>query len=157
MDLSELKTRVMRAVDTLYARDSDLFERDASEWSIAHRLAVYLEYELPGWNVDCEYNRQGPGIAPKKGWNQESNECDKNVRPDISVHHRGRFERDHNLLVIELKKKAADSDLKKACEYTNLPTPERPYQYQFGLTLSVIDGPKMQWSENGKKNEDVQN
>src|SRR3989338_5018037 len=131
MGLPELKTRVMRAIDILYTRDSDLFSRDASEWAIAHRLAVYLEQELPGWNVDCEYNRQGPGTNPK------TNEDESKIRPDIVLHHRGQTELQHNLLVIELKKAESASDLGKACEYTKAPEGGRTYQYQYGLALSV--------------------
>lgn len=41
----------------LLAEDAYLFEADANERSISHRLALYLEEEFPGWNVDCEYNR----------------------------------------------------------------------------------------------------
>jgi len=40
-----------RAVDMLYAHDAMLFKVKASEWAIAHRLAVYLESGIPGWNV----------------------------------------------------------------------------------------------------------
>lgn len=43
MELPELKTCVMRAIAILYARDSDLFSRDASDWAIAYRLAVYWD------------------------------------------------------------------------------------------------------------------
>jgi hypothetical protein len=143
MNQSELKNHVMQAINTLYARDSDLFSRDASEWAIAHRLAVYLEYELPGWNVDCEYNRQGPGRDPKVRQNEEK------VRPDIVLHHRGRVEPEHNLLVIELKKLEASPDLEKAREYTMVPAGSRKFQYQYGLALSVIGELKLNWFTGG--------
>jgi hypothetical protein len=58
MNFSDLEICVLRAIDLLYSRDSDLFSRDASEWALADRLAVYLEQEISGWNVDCEYNRR---------------------------------------------------------------------------------------------------
>jgi hypothetical protein len=29
------------------------------ERSTAHRLAVHLDHQFPGWNVDCEYDRDG--------------------------------------------------------------------------------------------------
>ncbi len=145
MDHSQLETHVIRAINTLYTRDSDLFSHDASEWAIAHRLAVYLENELPEWNVDCEYNRQGPGRAPKMRENEEK------VRPDIVLHHRGRLELDHNLLVIELKKVETDSDLGKAREYTAAPAGRRTFQYQYGLALSIIGGPKLHWFTGGQE------
>ena len=143
MNHSELKAHVMQAINKLYAQDSDLFTRDASEWSIAHRLAVYLEQKIPGWHVDCEYNRQGPNKEPKTKCNEDK------VRPDISLHHRGRLEDHHNLLVVEVKKRESDSDLGKACEYTKPPEGARKFQYQFGLALSVVKGPKLHWFSAG--------
>ena len=145
MDHLVLKEHVMQAINMLFARDSDLFSRDASEWAIAHRLAVYLECELPGWNVDCEYNRQGPDRVPKVRQNLDK------VRPDIVLHHRGRVELDHNLLVVELKKVETDSDLGKAREYTTEPRGSRPFQYQYGLVLSVVSGLKLHWFREGNE------
>lgn len=143
MDHLELETHVIKAINMLYARDSELFSRDASEWAIAHRLAVYLEHELPGWHVDCEYNRQGLGKEPKVRQNEEK------VRPDIVLHHRGRVELDHNLLVIELKKIETDSDLGKAREYTMAPSGSRTFQYQYGLAMSLVGGLKLHWFKAG--------
>jgi len=145
MKHSELEAHVMRAIDALYARDSELFTLDASEWSIAHRLAVYLEQEISGWNVDCEYNRQGPGRDPKAMPNEDK------VRPDIILHHRGYVEDRHNLLVVEVKKRESDSDLGKACEYTKPPEGARKFQYQFGIALSVVEGPKLHWFTAGEE------
>ena len=139
MDLLELKTSVMRAIDVLYARDSDLLSSDASEWALAHRLAIYLEKELPRWNVDCEYNRQGAVTYPK------TNEGESKIRPDIVLHHRGQTELQHNLLVVELKKVESAADLGKACEYTKAPEGARRFQYQYGLALSVSGGLKLHW------------
>ena len=148
MEHSELHTRVSWAIDMLYARDSALFRRDpskwSSEWSIAHRLAVYLEHQLPEWNVDCEYNRQGQDSHGKKSANS------KNIRPDIIVHHRGCLERAHNLLVIEVKKDRTDTDLERAREFTAPRKGERSFQYQHGLALSVVDGPILDWFMDGK-------
>lgn len=145
IDLPELKTRVMRAIDMLYARDSDLFSRDAAEWTIAHRLAVYLEQELPGWNVDCEYNRQGPGTNPK------TNENEGKTRPDIVIHRRGQTELQHNLLVVELKKVESATDLGKVREYTRASAGTRTFQYQYGLTVSVSGGLKLHWFTSGEE------
>ena len=145
MNHEEIKSLVFRALDKLYERDPKLFPLDASEWAIAHRLAVYLEHELPhGWNVDCEYNRQGSeGEAKAMGSGGK-------VRPDIVIHHRTFLEPEHNLLVIELKKYEDDADLMKACEYTKQPNGDRTFQYQYGLSLSVIDGPKLHWFMGGE-------
>ncbi len=144
MNYTELKSIVNRALDKLKDRDSQLFHLDASEWAIAHRLAVYLEKELPqNWNVDCEYNRQGSEKEVKAMGDGGK------IRPDIVIHHRTLLEPENNLLVIELKKREADADLMKACEYTKRPTGDRKFQHQYGLSLSVLDGPKLHWFKEG--------
>ena len=140
MTLDELQRLVGRAIENLFIRDSSLFTHDASEWALAHRLAVYLEHEIPGWNVDCEYNRQGAGQDPK------SNADGDRVRPDICVHHRGSCDLFNNLLVIELKKLPATADLNKAREYTRRPRGRRKFQYQYGLAI-VLDPVRLTWYE----------
>lgn len=145
MNRMELEKKVMFAIDMLYAHDSALIEQNTSEWSIAHRLAVYLEQVLPGWNVDCEYNRQGQEQDLKKM--SDGNK----VRPDIIIHHRGFVESAHNLLVLEIKKHETESDSEKACEYTKPPQDTRIFQYQFGLALSLFPGPTLSWFTNGNR------
>jgi hypothetical protein len=143
MNLRDLKNIVRQALDALVARDAILLTNNGSEWSIAHRLGVYLEHALPGWNIDCEYNRQGEGDDPK---------CNPNgtrVRPDIVIHHRGRLEREHNLLAIELKKSGSAPDLEKAREYTAPPSGARPFQYRYGLSVALADVFALEWFENG--------
>jgi hypothetical protein len=143
MEYMKLKEYILHALDTLYARDAFLLEQDVGEWSIAHRLAVYLEQQLPGWNVDCEYNRQGSEQSTKKLTAGGA------VRPDIIIHHRGRVKREHNLLAIEIKKGDVKSDKDKACEYTAAPQGNRNFQYQYGLVVSVVPMPQSKWFENG--------
>ena len=145
MNYKELEGHVLRAIDALYAFDSELISQDTAEWSLAHRLAVYLEREVTGWNVDCEYNRQGEGTDSKRDTHG------KLVRPDIVLHHRGHSQRCHNLLAIEIKKHDAGSDRDKACEYTKAPAGARKYQYQFGLALDFNEGPELNWYSEGNK------
>jgi hypothetical protein len=145
MNHTELEEKVMFAIDMLYTHDSALLERNASEWSIAHRLAVYLEQVVDGWNVDCEYNRQGQERDLKKMSN------DGKVRPDIIIHHRGFIEAPHNLLVLEIKKLETDSDSEKVCEYTKPPQDSRRFQYQYGLALSLVPSPRLNWFSNGER------
>ena len=132
-----------RAVQCVYAHDAALFEVEASEWAIAHRLAVYLERMLPEWNVDCEYNRQGLGRIPK------TNEYEENIRPDITIHRRGKTAIKHNLQVIELKKRDDEADWEKVSEMTIPPAGKRMFQYQYGLALSFFPQMEMHWYENG--------
>jgi hypothetical protein len=146
MNISELKTHMQRAIDKIYARDLNLFGVEACEWALAHRLAVYLEHELPEWNVDCEYNRQGDTPAPKM--NEAAKGQTGRVRSDIIIHHRTQVSLQHNLLVVELKMKAEADDAKVA-ESTTPPDDKRPYQYQYGLALSFLPELKPRWYANG--------
>jgi hypothetical protein len=141
----KLEPLVGKAVNMLFARDAALLENDNSEWAVAHRLAVYLERLLPDWNIDCEFTRQGQGTESKTLANRSR------VRPDIIVHHRGRVEREHNLLAVELKKTNSTSDQPKVQEYTLPPSGNRRFQYQHGLTLSLRPCVEMTWFENGRR------
>ena len=58
MAIVEVLARVRRAAARLENDDRLLFELDANERTLTHRLALYLDSEFAGWNVDCEYNRR---------------------------------------------------------------------------------------------------
>lgn len=93
-----IKSALRKAVEQLVAEDADLLEVSASERSICHRLAVHLskQPEFQGWNVDCEFNRDGrvpKALGVGKGR--------RRVFPDIIVHRRGA--NGPNLLVLEMK------------------------------------------------------
>lgn len=128
----------------LYSRDATLLNTDASEWAVTHRLAVYVEAEFPGWNIDCEYNRQGVSEDIKRRADGSG------VRPDIIVHHRGFVELEHNLLAIEIKKGVGGKDCEKVKEYTAAPIGTRKFQYQFGLALTLEGDGGFHWFENGQ-------
>lgn len=148
MDRNKLALIVQEAINMVFARDAMLMTQENSEWSIAHRLAVYLEQMLPGWNIDCEYNRQDHETDHVK----KSAEG-KIVRPDIIVHHRSRTQLDHNLLAIELKKKnVSQDDLKKLTDYTSPPVGKRKFQYQYGLAIDLSSNPlSLTWFEHGQQ------
>jgi hypothetical protein len=143
MDRDKLHVIVRDAMDALFARDAGLLANDNSEWAVAHRLAVYLEQSLPGWNIDCEFNRQGVQEDPK------TREVGSLIRPDIVIHHRGHLEKEHNLLAIEMKKKDSSKDHEKIAECSSPPAGSRKFQYQYGLAIS-LDPLKITWFENGK-------
>ena len=48
-DWSVVEARIAAALEQVLAYDSVLLEDSTGERSIAHRLAVYLEREFPGW------------------------------------------------------------------------------------------------------------
>jgi hypothetical protein len=147
MDKNKLALIVQEAINMVFDRDAILMTQENSEWAIAHRLAVYLEQMLPGWNIDCEYNRQGQDTDIKTKTNG------KKVRPDIIVHHRGLLTPEHNLLVAEIKKtNSSNADHVKLKEYTFTPNNKRRFQYQYGLAI-VFNGDKVSltWFENGQQ------
>jgi len=139
MTFDEMAHKVDMAIDMFFESDSDLFEVEASEWAIAHRIAVYLENHFEGWNVDCEYNKVGLDGTTKH--NAEG----AYKRPDIVVHHRGMVERDHNILVIEVKIKNTSEDYDKLRDFTAPPRQDRMFQYQYGLALSFRPHLKKKW------------
>ena len=145
MTRTELEPLIQQALDTVLARDSFLFQVESSEWSVAHRLAVYLEQLFPGWDIDCEYNRQGDAIDIKRFARE------RKVRPDIIIHHRGKLELKHNLLVIEVKKDDSQPDYTKVSEYTAGLRGERRFQYMFGIALDLSATNPMTWFANGER------
>lgn len=101
---SDLLGTLERALDRLQARDATLLEPDANERSLACRLALYLQAELPHWDVDCEYNcwaatgqHKGHTIVATTSQTTVA----RTIYPDILIHHRN--SREH-LAVIELGK-----------------------------------------------------
>ncbi len=51
--------KVVAALQEFYARETYLLEKDLGERTLTHRLAVHLERQFPGWEVDCDYDRLG--------------------------------------------------------------------------------------------------
>jgi hypothetical protein len=139
MNLEELSNKVDMALDMFFAKDSKLFDTKASEWAIAHRIAVYLEKYFEGWNIDCEYNKVGLHGTTK-------HDADGAYRrPDIIIHHRAMTEKEHNLLVIEVKIKNTDADYGKLRDFTSPTNQHRPFQYQYGLALSFAPHLEKKW------------
>jgi hypothetical protein len=132
----EVVRRVHAAYDALIKHDRALLEVDANERSITHKLAEHLQTEFPGWNVDCEYNRNG--VIPKRllGTVETvlTGDTDgKTVFPDIIVHHRKSKD---NLVVIEAKKSSTvgtSADKAKLEAYVS----EYGYQLAFIVVFTV--------------------
>ena len=95
--------KVVTALQEFYAREAFLFEKDLGERTLTHRLAVYLEKQFSGWEVDCDYNRLGERRLrmPHGSIISTDDELGKSVYPDIVVHQR---EIPNNLLAIEVRK-----------------------------------------------------
>lgn len=133
---NDTRSGIISALFELYKRDNALLSINANERSITHRFAIYIEKEFPGWDVDCEYNRDGEKTkkVEVKTSDGAGDKKTSAVLPDIIVHERGREGR--NLLVIEAKKNISsnkkterETDKQKICAYIE------DYNYQTGLFI----------------------
>ena len=95
--------RVVDALKEFYARENYLLEKDFGERALTHRLAVHVERQFSGWEVDCDYNRLGERTLrlPKGTIISTDDEIGKSVYPDIVVHQR---EIPNNFIAIEVRK-----------------------------------------------------
>jgi hypothetical protein len=130
---------LLRAVQQFLSRDSYLLEVDANERSITSLIARYLATELPDYDVDCEYNRDG--IDPKKigYFNLHPNEEDTDARtvfPDIIVHHRGK--KRGNYLVVEMKK--STNSVSRDVDFAKLTGYKRELSYQHAAFVELSAG-----------------
>src|SRR6202171_3632907 len=82
--------RVVGALKEIYARETFLFEKDLGERTLTHRLAVHVEKQFSGWQVDCDYNRLGERTLrlPHGTIVSTDDHLGKSVYPDIVVHQR---------------------------------------------------------------------
>lgn len=170
MNLNETKLAFRQALGFMLVRDRSLLERNLSERSIAHRLAVYLNETFPLFNIDCEYNGDvdslvlrkileiPPEIMEELAVRSINDNNTYNVYPDIVVHERETNERNH--LVIEVKKtnsyqKLREYDLIKLKEFTS------QYKYNLGIYLELGTGRatgafEILYFQNGQQKEDGQ-
>ncbi len=95
--------RVVTALQEFYGREAYLFEKDLGERALTHRLAVHVERQFPGWEVDCDYDRLGERTLrlPHGTIVSTDDHFGKSVYPDIVVHQR---EIPNNLLAVEVRK-----------------------------------------------------
>src|ERR1700709_2368305 len=94
--------KVLAALAEFYAQETFLLEKDLGERTLTHRLAVHLEKQFSGWQVDCDYNRLGePTLRLPHGTIVSTDDhLGKSVYPDIVVHQR---EIPNNLLAVEVR------------------------------------------------------
>jgi len=95
--------KVVAALREFYAHETFLFVKDLGERTLTHRLAVYLEKQFAGWQVDCDYDRLGERTLrlPHGTIVSTDDHLGKSVFPDIVVHQR---EIPNNLLAVEVRK-----------------------------------------------------
>lgn len=133
---------IVQALDALLEHDEHLFRVDANERSLTHRFGMYLQVALPNWDVDCEYNRNGPD--PKRIVLGErlvdiADTDGKTAYPDVIAHVR---DTDRNYLVLEFKKtssRAGDhDDFAKLAAYKHDPR----LRYAFAIFIELQVGEK---------------
>lgn len=138
MEKKLIEEALESALNKLLKADHDLLSMDANERSITHRLAIYLEEHFPGWNVDCEYNRDGYDSKTLEISSEYINSDDlyaTTVFPDIIIHHRGTKQ---NLLAIELKKKESGNYKdRKEYDIKKLNAFKKQLGYQFTVFIAI--------------------
>src|ERR1700684_2999389 len=129
--------KVVNALRDFYARESQMFEKDLGERTFAHRLAVHVEKQFGGWDVDCDYNRLGERTLrlPRGTIISTDDGNGKSVFSDIVVHHRAIPE---NLLAIEVRKatnhQPPEHDQHKLRGLTD---PHLWFAYQIGVLVTL--------------------
>ncbi len=151
--------KVVTALGEFYARETFLFEHDLGERTLTHRLAVQLEKQFPGWQVDCNYDRLGARTLrlPHGTIVSTDDHLGKSIYPDIVVHQR---EIPNNLLAVEVRKASNhqpdEHDRQKLCALTD---PHLWFAYWIGVYLvlgksgaasdiyvgGVLDRPLSRW------------
>ena len=95
--------KVVNAIRKFYQHETFLLDKDLGERTLTHRLAVHLERQFDGWEVDCDYNRLGERLLklPHGSIVSTDDGLGKSIFPDIVVHRRSIPE---NLLAVEVRK-----------------------------------------------------
>jgi hypothetical protein len=129
--------KVVTALQEFYARETFLLDRDVGERALTHRLAVHIEREFPGWEVDCDYDRLGDRTLrlPHGTIVSTDDHLGKSVYPDIVVHQR---EVPNNLVALEVRKSGnhqpLDHDRHKLRALTD---PHLWFAYWIGVFVTV--------------------
>ena len=127
--------KVIAALTEFFTRETFLLDKDCGERALTHRLAVHLERQFSGWDVDCEYDRLGERTLrlPRGTIVSTDDHLAKSVFPDIVVHQR---EIPNNLVAIELRKDSnhqpVEHDRHKLVALTD---PHIWFAYWIGLLL----------------------
>jgi hypothetical protein len=151
--------KLVTALSKFYACEAFLFARDLGERTLTHRLAVHIERQFRGWDIDCDYDRLGERTLrlPHGTIVSTDDHLAKSIYPDIVVHQR---EIPNNLLAIEVRKASnhqpPEHDQHKLRALTD---PHLWFAYWIGVYLvlgkssvvsdiyvgGVIDGPISHW------------
>src|SRR6201985_3509200 len=94
--------KIVAALKEFYARETFLFEHDLGEPTLTHRLALQLERQFSGFDIDCNYDRLGERTLrlPHGSIISTDDHLGKSIYPDVVVHQR---EIPNNLLTVEIR------------------------------------------------------
>jgi hypothetical protein len=138
--------KVIAGLREFYARETFLLEKDFGELALTHRLAVCLERQFAGWQVDCDYDRLGERTMklPRGSIISTDDHFAKSIYPDVVVHHR---EMPNNLLAIEVRKASNHQPLEHdRHKLRALTDPHIWFAYWIGVLL-VLAGKNVTSSE----------
>jgi hypothetical protein len=132
-----VKSKIQKAIEMFIINDEHLISVDASERAITHKLGCYLGEVFRGYDVDCEYNRNG--LEQKRLDELRSDVSDTTVYPDIIAHRR--VNNDDNLFIIEARKSRASQDkIKYDRKKLKLYKKELRYEFVFELIIDLENG-----------------
>ena len=129
--------KVVTALREFFAHEIYLLENDLGERTLTHRLAVYIEKQFSGWQVDCNYDRLGERTLrlPHGTIVSTDDHLGKSIYPDIVVHQR---EIPNNLLAVEVRKASnhqpVEHDQHKLQALTD---PHVWFAYRIGVLLTL--------------------
>lgn len=129
--------KVVAALGEFYAREAFLLEHDLGERALTHRLAVRVEKQFQGWEVDCDFDRLGERTLrlPHGTIISTDDHLAKSVYPDIVVHQR---EIPNNLLAIEVRKASNHQPLEhEQLKLRALTDPHIWFAYRIGVLLTL--------------------
>ena len=129
--------KVVTALSEFYAHETFLLEKDAGERALTHRLAVHIEKQFAGWQVDCDYDRLGERTLrlPHGAIISTDDHLAKSIYPDIVVHQR---EIPNNLLAVEVRKSANHQPLEHdQHKLRALTDPHLWFAYWAGVLLTL--------------------
>jgi hypothetical protein len=127
--------KVVNAIREFYQHEAFLLEKDLGERTLTHRLAVHIERQFDGWEVDCDYNRLGERLLklPHGSIISTDDGLGKSIFPDIVVHRRAVPE---NLLAIEVRKETNHQPVEHDHhKLRGLTDPHMWFAYRIGVFL----------------------
>lgn len=141
---NDVKWALNDALRVFYLNDLYLIEHDVHERALTFRLGFYLQQIFYGWDVDCGSSKNpvtplknkllrskcSPKVSFDCGSCDHSPDC--TIFPAIIIHKRGLG---HNLLLIEAKKDASESDMANDIARIKAGLKEDALRYRYGLFL----------------------